>query len=147
MVRRKAPRHAPRAACTTSHSPTAEHCVSARDYYNRRYKEVDKKRRSTGLYEDSTESHMNRMEGLWKEYVECPSLHASWILLLTNEPFQVLQGGQHRSISYAQEVSRGQDQQILSLDLQRVHRPESELRHHVLAPAQPSIYQIQGSKD
>jgi len=40
---------------------------------------VDKKRRSTGLYEDSTESHMNRMECLWKEYVGCPPfmLHGS----------------------------------------------------------------------
>ncbi len=79
MVRRKAPRHAPRASSTTSHSPTAKDHVSARDYYNRRYKEVDKKRRSTSLYEDSTESHMNRMECLWKEYVGCPPfmLHGS----------------------------------------------------------------------
>ena len=87
MVRRKVPRHATRASSTTSHSPTAKDHVSARDYYNRRYKEVDKKRRSTGLYEDSTESHMNRMEGLWKEHVECPSLHTPWIPLLTNESF------------------------------------------------------------
>ncbi|KAG8531641.1 uncharacterized protein KY384_003272 [Bacidia gigantensis] len=68
MVRRKVPHHAPRAASTTSHSPTAKDHVSARDYYKRRYEEMDKKRRSTGLYEDSTKSHMNRMEGLWKEY-------------------------------------------------------------------------------
>jgi len=76
MVRRKVLRHAPQAASSTAHSPTAKDHVSARDYYNRRYKEVDKKRRSTGLYEESTESHMNRMEGLWREYVGCPSLYA-----------------------------------------------------------------------
>ncbi len=87
MVRRKVPRHAPWATSTTSQSLTAKSHVSARDYYNRRYKEVDKKRRATGLYEESTESHINRMEGLWREYVECPSLHAPWVLLLTIEPF------------------------------------------------------------
>jgi len=76
MTRRKAPRYARRAASTASDSPTAKDHVSARDYYNRRYKEVDKKRRATGLYEDSTKSHMNRMEGLWREYVECPSIRS-----------------------------------------------------------------------
>ncbi|KAI4209059.1 MAG: hypothetical protein LQ351_007980, partial [Letrouitia transgressa] len=45
-----------------AHSPTAKDHVSAHDYYNRRYMEVDKKRRVTGLYEDSTKSQMNRME-------------------------------------------------------------------------------------
>ena len=69
MVRHKVPRHALQAASTTSHSPTTKDHVSAREYYNRRYNEVDQKRRSTGLYEDSTESHMNRMEGLWKESI------------------------------------------------------------------------------
>ncbi len=58
MARRKAPRQYPREASTTSHSPPATDHVSACDYYSRRYKEVDKKRRSTGLYEDSTESYM-----------------------------------------------------------------------------------------
>jgi len=88
MTRRKVPRHAAPAPSTTSQlPPTAKDHVSARDYYNRRYKEVDKKRRSTGLYEDSTESHMNRMEGLWKEYVGCSSLHAPSVLLLTNDLF------------------------------------------------------------
>jgi len=77
MVRRKVPRQALRVASSATHSLTAKDHVSAREYYNRRYEEVDKKRRSTGLYEDSTESYINRMEGLWKEYVECPSLHAS----------------------------------------------------------------------
>lgn len=86
MVRRKVPHHV-QPASTTTQSPTAKGHVSARDYYNRRYKEVDKKRRITGLYEDSTESHMNRMEGLWKEYAKFPSLHAPWVLLLTYEPF------------------------------------------------------------
>jgi len=48
--------------------------MSTRDYYNRRYKEVDKKRRATGLYEDSIKLHINRIEGLWREYVEYPSI-------------------------------------------------------------------------
>ncbi len=85
MVRRKVLRPPPRAASSTAHSPTVKDHVSARDYYNRRYKEVDKKRRSTGLYEESTESHMNRMEGLWKEYVEYPSLPAPKCLVLTSD--------------------------------------------------------------
>jgi len=87
MVRRKVLGQAPRATSSATHSPTAKDHVSAREYYNRRYKEVDKKRRSTGLYEDSTESHINRMEGLWKEYVECPFFHASWVIILINEPW------------------------------------------------------------
>ncbi len=74
MARRKALRPAHRIASTASLSPAAKDNVFPHDYYNRRYKEVDKKRRSTGLYENFTESHMNRMEGLWREYVECPSL-------------------------------------------------------------------------
>lgn len=70
MARRKVPRHAPPSASTATRSPTAKDVVSARDYYNQRYKEVDQNRRSTGLYEESTESHINRMEGLWKQYVD-----------------------------------------------------------------------------
>lgn len=49
MVRRKVPLQV-LTASTTAHSPTAKDRVSARDYYNRRYKEVDKKLRVTGLY-------------------------------------------------------------------------------------------------
>ena len=64
MTRRKVPRHALAAASAPSHSPTAKDDVSAHDYYNRRYKQVKKKRRTTGLYEESTKSHMDRMEGL-----------------------------------------------------------------------------------
>ncbi len=86
MVRRKVLGQALRAASAATHSPIAKDHVSSREYYNRRYEEVDKKRRSTGLYEDSTESHINRMEGLWKEYVECSSLHASWVMILISEP-------------------------------------------------------------
>ena len=74
MVRRKVPRYGPQAASSTATSPTSKDRVSARDYYNRRYEEVDKKRRCRGLYEGSTESHRDRMEGLWREYVGCPPL-------------------------------------------------------------------------
>ncbi|KAL9613096.1 MAG: hypothetical protein Q9167_002353 [Letrouitia subvulpina] len=117
MVRRKVPRNIPPAEAAGAHSPTAKDHVSAHDYYNRRYIEVDKKRRVTGLYEDSTKSQMNRMEGLWRD---------------------------HRPIPYTEEVSRGQDQQLLPLDVQRIYRAESQLRNYVLAPAQPGIHQIQG---
>lgn len=69
MARRKILRYAPSTASTATRSPPAKDVVSARDYYNRRYKEVDRSRQSTGLYKKSTESHINRMEGLWKQYV------------------------------------------------------------------------------
>lgn len=64
MVRRKVPRYALRAASTTSNSPPTKDYISAYNYYNRRYKEVDKKRRFTRLYEDSKELYINRIEGL-----------------------------------------------------------------------------------
>lgn len=64
MACRKALRPAPGAASTTSYSTSTKNYVSARDYYNRRYKEVDKERRSKGLYEESTELYINRIEGL-----------------------------------------------------------------------------------
>ena len=100
MVRRKVPHHAPQAASSTAHSPTTKDHVFTRDYSNRRYKEMDKKRRCTGVYEDSTESQMNRMEGLWREYVKRPSLHALQVHLLISESLQVLQGGEHRPLPY-----------------------------------------------
>lgn len=43
MVRRKALRYARLAAFTRFYSPTAKDYMSIRDYYNRRYEEVDKK--------------------------------------------------------------------------------------------------------
>lgn len=92
MVRRKVPRHVPQAPSPSAHSPTAKEHVSARDYYNRRYEEVDKKRRCTGLYEDFTESHMNRMKGLWREYVNCPSLLLSWGCMRIPECMLIDQG-------------------------------------------------------
>ena len=51
-------------ACT---SPKGR--ASAREYYNKRYEEVDKKQRSIGLYADTTNMHIDRIEGLWREYV------------------------------------------------------------------------------
>lgn len=65
MTRRKVLRLAAPAPSTTSQlPPTAKDYISARDYYNRRYKEVDKKRRFISLYEDSTESYINKIKGL-----------------------------------------------------------------------------------
>jgi len=71
MARRKALRPAHRIAFTAFLSSTAKNNVSSHDYYNRRYKEMNKKRWSIDLYENFTESHMNRMKDLWREYVEC----------------------------------------------------------------------------
>lgn len=59
--------------------------VSWRDYYNKIYEEVNKKHRSTGLYADTTNLHINRIEDLWR---------ASWHLL-TLTLVQVLQGGRY----------------------------------------------------
>lgn len=64
MVRRKVLGPLAKTTSSTAHSPTAKNHVSARDYYNQQYKEVNKKRRSIGLYEKSTELHINRMEDL-----------------------------------------------------------------------------------
>ena len=41
-----------------------------RDYYNRRYQEIDKKRGQIRNYELSTEYHIDRMENIWKESVQ-----------------------------------------------------------------------------
>ena len=69
MARRKVSPSTPHAAPSTSQSPSAQDRRSTREYYNRRYEEMDRKRWCTRLYEDSTESHRDRMEGLWREYV------------------------------------------------------------------------------
>ncbi|KAL9636771.1 MAG: hypothetical protein Q9164_002615 [Protoblastenia rupestris] len=63
MGRRTVSQH----AISTSGIDSTKDYDSERDYYNRRYKDLDRTRRCTGLYEDSTESQINRMEGLWKE--------------------------------------------------------------------------------
>lgn len=72
-----------------------------RDYYNRRYREVDKKRRCTGLYEESIKSHISRMEGLLRQYVKCPPLAiyrsfysqmtlSRYCKLVNNDPYYTL---------------------------------------------------------
>ncbi len=76
MIRRKVSRHVSQMIFTSSQFSTMKNHVSARDYYNCRYKEMNKKRRSMSLYEKFTKSHINRMKDLWKEYVECLFLHA-----------------------------------------------------------------------
>ena len=146
MVRRKVPRHGPQTTSSTANSPTSKDHLSARDYYNRRYEEVDKKRRCRGLYEGSTESHRDRMEALWREYVDCPPFMLRGFPA-DHESFQVLQNGGYRPISHAQKGFCREDQQLLPLGVQRVHCGESQLCNHVLASAQPSIYQMQGETD
>ena len=71
MARRKAFLHVqkqnPNGAQNASTSPKGK--VSVREYYNKRYEEVDKKQRSIGLYADTTNLHIAWIEGLWREYV------------------------------------------------------------------------------
>ena len=65
MARRKIPLHAPRQdpKGTPNPSSSPKGKVSARDYYNKRYKKVDKKHRSIlGLYVDTTNSYIDRIE-------------------------------------------------------------------------------------
>ncbi|KAL9040656.1 MAG: hypothetical protein Q9214_004396 [Letrouitia sp. 1 TL-2023] len=90
MVRRKVPYNIPPAASAGAYSPTAKDHVSAHDYYNRRYIEVDKKRRVTGLYEDSTKSQMNRMEGLWRESFYSPATAARYCKVVNIDPYHTL---------------------------------------------------------
>ena len=74
MARRKVLYCNGRKAAITPLSLSMKDLGSTREYYNRRYNEVDKKRRSTGLYEDSTKCHRDRMKVLWREYVVRPHL-------------------------------------------------------------------------
>lgn len=64
---------------TASLSSTAKNNVFFHDYYNRRYKEMNKKCWSINLYENFTELHMNRMKDLWREYIKCFSLSLRFI--------------------------------------------------------------------
>ncbi|KAL9606939.1 MAG: hypothetical protein Q9167_008096, partial [Letrouitia subvulpina] len=107
MARHKVLHYNPQAASSTSKSPSAKEHGSTGEYYNRRYKEVDKKRRCMRLYEDSTESYRDRMEKLWREYVTCGRPHLPSFPLLTRDVFQILRRGDHRPVPHAQEVSCG----------------------------------------
>ncbi len=79
MTCRKALRLAHHIIFTASLSSTAKNNVFSHDYYNQRYKEMNKKHQSINLYENFTELHMNRMKDLWKEYVKCFSLSLRFI--------------------------------------------------------------------
>ena len=74
--------------------------LSAREYYNKRYEEVEEKHRSTGLYADTINLHIDRIEGLWREYVAPPAFAVLWYLL-TLLLVQVLQGVRDRSLVHA----------------------------------------------
>ncbi len=68
MARRKALLHTQRQDTNSSHAPTSTRSqLSAREYYNARYEKVDKCHRLTTLYADVTNSHIDRLEGLWRE--------------------------------------------------------------------------------
>ena len=88
MARRKVSPYTRQAAPSTSQSPSVKDYGSAREYYNRRYEEVDKKRRYAGLYEDSTKSHRDRMERLWREYATYTCLMLVWSLHLLTTFFR-----------------------------------------------------------
>ena len=65
MIRRKAVPHAPKQDASLSYvSPFKRSQLSAREYYNARYEKVDKSHRSTTLYADVINSHIDRLEGL-----------------------------------------------------------------------------------
>ena len=68
MARRKALLHTQREDANSSCPSTSTRSqLSAREYYNARYEQVDKCHRSTTLYADVTNSHIDRLEGLWRE--------------------------------------------------------------------------------
>ena len=68
MARRKVLLHAQKQNANSSRaSPSTRSQLSAREYYNARYEKVDKSHRSTTLYADVTNSHIDRLEGLWRE--------------------------------------------------------------------------------
>lgn len=49
--------------------------LAAQEYLNERFERVSKGPRSTALYADTTEYHIDRMERVWNEYVPSP-LHS-----------------------------------------------------------------------
>ena len=66
MVRRKAPLQAQNQHRNSSHESSAGIKFSAREYYNQRFEKIDKNHRSTTLYADTTNFHIDRIEGLWR---------------------------------------------------------------------------------
>jgi hypothetical protein len=69
MPRRKALLHAQNQDSNSglNNSTSTGSKLTAREYYNARYENVNKKHRSTSLYADVTKSHIDRLEGLWRE--------------------------------------------------------------------------------
>ena len=61
MTRRKALSH--------TQEQNSSRKVSAREYYNKRYEEMNKKHRLIDLYADTINLHIDRIEELWREYV------------------------------------------------------------------------------
>lgn len=67
MARRIALQGRTKDATLPHDTSTSTRTLSAREYYNTRYEEVDKNHPSTTLYADTTNWHIDRLEGLWRE--------------------------------------------------------------------------------
>ncbi len=69
MARRKAPFQAQNRHPNSSHDVLTEIKLSTQEYYNQRFEKVDKNHRSTSLYADTINFHIDRIEELWRESV------------------------------------------------------------------------------
>lgn len=69
MARRKASFQAQNRHSNSSHDVPTGIKLSAREYYNQRFEKVDKNHRSTSLYADRINFHIDRIEELWRESV------------------------------------------------------------------------------
>ncbi|MCJ1250100.1 hypothetical protein MMC30_007326 [Trapelia coarctata] len=85
MARRKAPLQAQDRHPNLSHDASTGTKLSAREYYNHRYKKVDKKHRSACLYADVTNLHIDRIEGLWREYCKIVEIDPYYTLKRSKE--------------------------------------------------------------
>ena len=64
MIRRKVLSQISQTIFSTIYFLIAKDYVFICEYYNWQYKEMNKKRRSTNLYENFTKSHINKMKNL-----------------------------------------------------------------------------------
>ena len=70
MTRRKALLYAQKQDANLSYVSFSKRSqLLVREYYNARYEKVDKSHRLMTLYVDVTNSHIDRLEDLWREWV------------------------------------------------------------------------------
>ena len=69
MVCRKTLLQAQNQHLSSSHESSAGIMFSAREYYNQRFEKIDKNHWSTTLYADTTNFHIDRIEGLWRRSI------------------------------------------------------------------------------